>query len=220
MPIYDFRSVEVGISYSHRTGAASSLSEWLFDLHPELAAQREHELSLFEKLLPRTCYIGEVGLDGSKPHKATLDRQGGILTEILSLSGKAGGKIISLHSRGATNLLLDVLSLEPRAGVFVLHWYCGTPKQVRRASELDCWFSVGPSMACSERGRNAIFAMPRDRVIPETDGPFGAVSDRPAYPWDAQAVVPLLAEIWRESVEGVAQRMFSNFRRLSTSLTD
>lgn len=187
-------------------------------LHPELAAEREHELGLFEKLLPRTRYVGEVGLDGSRPHRDTLDRQGGVLTDILSLSAQAGGKIISLHSRGAADILLDVLSVEPRAGIFVLHWYSGTPRQVQRASELQCWFSVGPAMACSGRGRGAIAAMPRDRVIPETDGPFGAVQGRPAYPWEASRVVPLLAEIWEESSQLVAKRMTSNFRTLSTSL--
>lgn len=186
-------------------------------LHPELAAGREHELELFEQLLPRTRYIGEVGLDGSRPHKATLDQQGEILTEILSLAARAGGKIISLHSRGAANLLLDVLSLEPRAGRFVLHWYAGTPRQVHRASELECWFSVGPGMAASERGRNAISAMPRHRVIPETDGPFGMVGDRQAFPWDAGLVVPLLAEIWREDPVIVARRMADNFRELAVS---
>lgn len=185
-------------------------------LHPELAAEREHELVLFEKLLSCTRYIGEVGLDGSRSHKATLDRQSGILTEILSLAARAGGKIISLHSRGAASLLLDVLSVEPRAGKFVLHWYSGTPRQVQRATELQCWFSVSTSMAASERGRSAIAAMPRNRVIPETDGPFGAVDGRPAFPWEANLVVPRLAEIWNETPEQVSQRMTSNFQSLVT----
>lgn len=188
-------------------------------LHPELAAQREHELDLFEKLLPQTRYIGEVGLDGSRPHKPTLDRQGGILTDILALAARAGGKIISLHSRGAANLLLDILSVEPRAGTFVLHWFSGSPQQVQRATELKCWFSVGSSMATSERGRKAIAAMPRDRVVPETDGPFTTSNGRSAYPWEAGAVMPFLSEIWDESPAEISQRMDSNFRRLSTSLT-
>ncbi|MNC92630.1 hypothetical protein D3C83_90920 [compost metagenome] len=33
-------------------------------LHPELAAKREHELELFEALLPDTHYVGEVGIGG------------------------------------------------------------------------------------------------------------------------------------------------------------
>jgi TatD DNase family protein len=33
-------------------------------LHPEIAVAREVELPLFEKLLPQTMYVGEVGLAG------------------------------------------------------------------------------------------------------------------------------------------------------------
>jgi TatD DNase family protein len=90
-------------------------------LHPELAAAREHELPLFEQLLSSTDYVGEVGLDGSRPHRSTLNRQASILMEILLLCARAGGKIISLHSRGASTLMLDLLSLEPLAGRPILH---------------------------------------------------------------------------------------------------
>lgn len=183
-------------------------------LHPELAAEREHELALFEKLLPKTRYVGEVGLDGSRPHRSTLDQQAGILTTILSLAAVAGGKTISLHSRAATSLLLDVISVEPRAGKFVLHWFSGSQREVRRATELGCWFSVGSNMASNERGRLAIAAMPKDRVVPETDGPFGNVHGGPAYPWDAVGVTDLLADIWKEPSTEITQRMVANFRSL------
>lgn len=183
-------------------------------LHPEIASGREHELRLFEELLPQTRYVGEVGLDGSRPHRDTLDRQGGILTEILALSAKAGGKIISLHSRGAGAAVLDVVSTEPRAGVCVLHWFNGSSRQVRRAAEMECWFSVGYNMLTSERGRHSVAAMPRDRILPETDGPFGFRGDRPAWPWEAAEIVPMLAGLWREKPEDVAAQLDSNFRTL------
>lgn len=183
-------------------------------LHPEIAAGREHELRLFEELLPQTRYVGEVGLDGSKPHRDTLDRQGGILTEILALSANAGGKIISLHSRGAATAVLDVISTEPRAGICVLHWFNGSSPQVRRASEMECWFSVGYNMLTSKGGRDAVAAMPRDRIIPETDGPFGFRGDRPAWPWEAVEVVPALAGLWRENPDDVAAQLDRNFRAL------
>src|SRR3546814_15258326 len=38
-------------------------------LHPQLVADRHLELDLFEKLLPRTRYVGEIGLDrGPAPY--------------------------------------------------------------------------------------------------------------------------------------------------------
>jgi TatD DNase family protein len=183
-------------------------------LHPEIAVAREHELPLFEKLLPRTPYVGEVGLDASPDHRATIDRQAAILTDILKQCARAKGKIITLHSRGATGLILDRLSAEPAAGRFVLHWYLGSAKQISRAAEMKCWFSVGPAMLTSKRGLAAIEAMPREYILPESDGPFGHVSGRPALPWEAWTIVPRLAEMWGESQGEVEAQLLDNLRRL------
>jgi TatD DNase family protein len=185
-------------------------------LHPELAAARAQELPLFERLLPRTRYVGEIGLDGSRDHRATLDAQRGVLSDVLRLCARAGGKVLSLHSRGATGALLDALAAEPAAGTPVLHWYVGSARQVARAAEMGCWFSVGPTMLTSARGVAAVAAMPPDRVLPESDGPFGLLDGRPAYPWEAWSVLPRLAELWRETEREAADRLFANLKALST----
>jgi len=185
-------------------------------LHPELAATRAHELPLFEALLPRTRYVGEVGIDGSRDHRATLDHQAGVLADILSMCARAGGRIVSLHSRGATAAVLDAMAVQPAAGAFVLHWYVGSRRQIARAAEMGCWFSVGPSMLASARGLAAATAMPRDRVLPESDGPFGLLDTHPAYPWDACSVIPRLADLWREPERDVDIRLLANLKGLLT----
>ncbi len=119
--------------------------------------------------------------------------------------------MLSIHSRGATGDVLDCLAAEPRAGIPILHWYLGSARQVAKAVELSAWFSVGPSMLRSERGRAAVSAMPRDRVVSETDGPFGEIDGKPAYPWDAWKVVGQLADLWaipRIEVEALLRRNF------------
>lgn len=181
-------------------------------LHPELAAARAIELPLFERLLPRTRYVGEVGLDASRDHRSTLDAQRAVFADVLRLCASAGGRVLSLHSRGATGIILYALESEPAAGQAILHWYVGSPKQVARAAEMGCWFSVGPPMLSSDRGRSAVAAMPKDRVVPESDGPFGLIDGQPARPWDAWSVLPKLAELWREAE--VADQLWSNFRTL------
>ena len=183
-------------------------------LHPELAATRASELPSFERLLPRTRYVGEVGLDGSREHRSTLDTQRVIFGEVLRLCARAGGKVLSVHSRGATSAILDVLASEPTAGTPVLHWYVGTAKQVARAAEIGCWFSVGPTMLGSARGMAAVASMPPDRVLPESDGPFALFENRTAYPWDAWSIVPRLAELWNDTREGAVRRLRSNLKRL------
>lgn len=183
-------------------------------LHPELAVARERELPLFERLIGRTRYVGEVGLDGSPNHRATLDQQSRILESILETCERAGGRIITLHSRGAGGALLDLLERHPRAGTFVLHWFSGTAKEIRRAADLGCWFSVGPAMLASTRGRYRASLMPKDRMLSETDGPLGFDRGEPLMPWDAERAVPIFANLWREAASDARRRLLENFRSL------
>jgi TatD DNase family protein len=183
-------------------------------LHPELAAVRSKELALFERLLPRTRYVGEVGLDGSRNHRHALDTQRTVFDTVLQLCRSAGGKTISIHSRGAAGAVLDSVSREPGAGQFVLHWFVGSARQVVRAAELGCWFSVNPSMLSSRTGRDAVTAMPADRVLPESDGPFGLLDGTAVMPWDSWTIVPFLAECWHMAPRDAEHRIMRNFKSL------
>ncbi|HEY4548141.1 MAG TPA: Qat anti-phage system TatD family nuclease QatD [Pedomonas sp.] len=186
-------------------------------LHPELAAARRHELPLFRSLINKTDYIGEVGLDGSEPHRATLDVQGEVLSEILSICAIEGGKIISLHSRGASGMLLELIETEPTAGECVLHWFSAKPSMVERAASLGCWFSVGANMLASAAGRAAVKAMPRDRLLTETDGPFGSSNGRPSTPPDVENAYEMLAATLEIPRAEVNQLILSNLRVLLSS---
>lgn len=70
-------------------------------------------------------------------------------------------------------------------------------------------------MMLSERGRVSVSAMPRDRVLPETDGPFGQQNGLPLYPWQAMQVAHPLAAIWNVPTEVATAQLRSNFRELS-----
>ena len=188
-------------------------------LHPELAASRRHELRLFHDLLPTAEYVGEVGLDGSKPHRDTLTTQAEVLHEILNACAAAGGRIISLHSRGAVEMLLEMLEFEPLAGTFVLHWFSAKPAIIERAVSLGCWFSVGSGMMASKSGRDAIDAMPMDRLLPETDGPFGMTEGMPLMPGGGGSVYHDLARLKEISFNSAERLMTENFRRLVSSVS-
>lgn len=187
-------------------------------LHPELAATRRHEMRLFRDLLPTVKYVGEVGLDGSKPHRDTLTTQAEVLHEILDACAAAGGRIISLHSRGAAEMLLDMLEFEPLAGTFILHWFTAKPAIVERAAKLGCWFSVGSAMMAGKSGRDAVDAMPVDRLLPETDGPFGIADGVHLIPGSGGSVYGDLAELKGVPSKDVERLMTRNFRRLVASV--
>lgn len=168
-------------------------------LHPQLAHQRKAELDLFEQLLPETRYVGEIGLDGGPELKAHWPDQLLVFTRILSACRNAGGRTLSIHSRRAATAVLDSLEQEPDAGTPILHWFSGTQRELLRAIDLGCWFSLGPSMLASEKGRTLASRMPRDRILTESDGPFAQLDGRAAFPWDVNRAMPLIAKIWNQN---------------------
>ncbi len=78
-------------------------------LHPQLAHERKRELELFERLLPETRYVGEIGLDGAPEYKPYWSDQMAVFKRILDACRNAGGRILSIHSRRAASAVLDVL---------------------------------------------------------------------------------------------------------------
>ena len=70
-------------------------------------------------------------------------------------------------------------------------------------------------MLTSERGRKNISAMPLERILPETDGPFGEIGGHSLFPWEAMNVADELAELLGRSTLEIASVLVENFRRIS-----
>jgi TatD DNase family protein len=179
-------------------------------LHPQLAHARAQELPLFEALLPETRYVGEVGLDGSPGFRMHIEVQKTVFRTILSFCQSAGGKIVSIHSRGAASIVLDAIENCDHFGLPILHWFSGNQSELRRAIDLGCWFSVGPAMTLSEKGRHLVERMPIERVLTETDGPFATVEGKPLTPKEIFLAVEQLATIWKRDVSEVNDQLRLN----------
>ena len=184
-------------------------------LHPQLVAQRKRELPLLLRLLQEARYIGEIGLDATPEFRSSLPDQLEVFTSILRECANAGGRILSIHSRRATTQVLDALARYPSAGVPVLHWFSGTERELSEAIKLGCWFSVGPTMLRTDKGKRLVQHMPRERLLTESDGPFANLHGRSALPWDVASAVTVLAGMWSLSEESAADALLSNLRRLT-----
>jgi len=183
-------------------------------LHPQLAHEREHELPLFDSLISETKYVGEIGLDGSKDYLPHIDSQLRVFRHILNKCQKSGSKIMTIHSRGAVSAVLDELEKHPSAGLPILHWFLGTKKELYRAVDLGCMFSVGPAMTSSIKGKKIMEWMPRDKVLIETDGPFAKLGKRALRPVDSQLVLEYLSEIWSLPLNLVKNILRNNLMKL------
>jgi TatD DNase family protein len=185
-------------------------------LHPELVASHGHELDLMWPLLARTRFIGEVGLDYCTSDKGIRARQRTIFTQILERCGATGDKIITVHSRRAVaDVLAAIGSRFP--GRVIMHWFTGSAGELARASSADLYFSVNHAMLHSPKGRALVAAMPRNRVLIESDGPFVQIAGSAASPESAPATLRGLATLWGVDADAARATILGNYAELTNT---
>ena len=165
--------------------------------------------------------IGETGLDFHYGYSPEAD-QIASLRKHIDAARRTGLPII-LHTREADELMGDILEEEMQRGSFVplLHCYTGGLELAQRAAALGAYFSVS-GIASFKNARNVhevVRALPRDRVILETDCPYLAPvpmrgrRNEPAYLTHVCAAYAALIEAEPEAVakitEANALRLFS-----------
>ena len=179
-------------------------------LHPEIADKKYTELEMLLSQMENCTGVGEIGLDGSTPYRHYFELQRKIFKTVVENSVRLGGRVLNIHSRAAAREVLDILDANPGFGVAVLHWFTDSPSLLRRAAESGCWFSVGPAMMTSVNGRKLASLMPRDRVVPESDGPFAKVHGAHVMPWEADSVATKLGEAWGISQNDASEALKAN----------
>lgn len=185
-------------------------------LHPQLVAEHKGELSTFEKYLPETRYVGEVGLDAGPAYYKNYADQKRIFETILKLCAGVGNRILSVH---AVRSLPEVLKMVEAhlAGTnnrVVLHWFSGSAGDAKRAAALGCYFSVNHVMLAKSTAANLIRAIPSERLLTETDGPFTNVEGRPSTPTDVKETVTNLGTLLDIGTERAKELLLRNLVRL------
>jgi TatD DNase family protein len=185
-------------------------------LHPQLVADREDELSLWEKYLVETRYIGEVGLDAGPRFYKSLPQQMRVFERILKQCAEAGGKILSIHSIRTSFQVLNMVEkfLPPNRGRVVMHWFTGKQSEANKAIALGCYFSINAAMAGTAQGQSLISSLPLDRLLTETDSPFALNLNAIPQPTDVEIAVNAIAQIKGIDKNLVAQKVRDNLREL------
>lgn len=201
---------------NHELASATHHVRAALGLHPQLVSERAHEIGLWEELLPRTRYVGEVGLDAGPRFYRSFETQKEIFARVLTLCAAAGNKIVTTHSVRATTAVLDMIEqyMPPPRGRVVLHWFTGTAAEAKRAVDLGCYFSVNAEMLANEKRAAITKALPLERVLTETDGPFTQSDARPSIPSDVWIAVQGLARVHGMSESGVSSIIIQNLKSL------
>lgn len=140
---------------------------WGLGVHPGLVrANKAFTITAFEKAIESTALVGEVGLDGTS--RVPIELQVGTFRSVLHVLQRHP-RLISIHSAGAHLRVLRELHRTPVDGV-ILHWWTGSAELTEEAVRLGCYFSLPPAMMSS---KEIIRLIPRNRLLPETDHPYG-----------------------------------------------
>ncbi|HEY3356664.1 MAG TPA: TatD family hydrolase [Polyangia bacterium] len=151
-------------------------------IHPQLLpaldpAQDERHLARLARLVAAggAVAVGECGLDGPTAAQAgaSMDRQVAVLAAHLDIARRAGRPIL-VHCLRAHAPLLALLAAQPGTIRGVLHSYSGGVDHIRPYAARGLAFSfAGP--VTYEQARKplaAVRAVPRDRLLVETDAPY------------------------------------------------
>ena len=203
----------------------------VFGLHPQVipalgeagvAAGLGALGDLLERVRP--VALGETGLDGLTPEaRAVMPLQRAAFVAQLALARRFDLPVV-LHLLRAEAEALEVLKREgvpPRGGV--VHSFSGAAPFARALVDLGLHISFCGTLTLpqSRRLREAARAVPRDRLLVETDAPDQAPwrarqesPGRPNRPANLPEIVAALAEARGEPCEAVAEATAANARRL------
>jgi TatD DNase family protein len=199
--------------YGRRSGVRLALG-----LHPLEVSKVDvdRELKLFRSYASHTSYIGEIGLDLSAHGRETRTEQFNAFEAILATKG-VPEKVMSLHSRGAAREVVAAIA-EAGATRAVMHWFSGALRDLDAGLQAGCFFSINPSMTQSAKGKRIIAAIPRERMLVETDGPYVRAEGRVLEPRDVWGVIDYLAREWQMPRGGAAELLEANLAQLVAGL--
>ncbi len=181
-------------------------------LHPELVARFPGAVEELLPLLARTKYVGEIGLDYTQASPNDRESQRKVLARVVATCEQLGGRVLTVHTRRAAEDALELLCDATKSSI-ILHWFSGSMKVLARAVEAGCFFSVNPAMARSTSGRKILEAIPGDRILTESDGPFVKHGGRELHPFEVRDALGEIARIRGSTVEEFRSIVLQNFRR-------
>lgn len=184
-------------------------------LHPLRAgAASALEVGQLVRLLDSVDYVGEVGLDFSAHGRDTKTAQLRVFDRLLAQPA-IRQKVVTVHSRGAEAVVIE--RLRSADVLAILHWYTGPLGLIGDALTAGLYFSINPAMLRSAKGRKVIAAIPQDRALTESDGPFAKACGHAAGPGDMRWLTSELARLWGATPEVARQQLYDNLSHLYTA---
>lgn len=148
-------------------------------VHPSEITDPKKSIYEFDSCINQARYIGEIGLDFSKPYD---NREGQMIVLRHILEVQANKNILAtIHVKKAETEIISLFNEFP-SSKRIVHWFTGTESQMISMLDTGCYFSVNASMICSKSGMKIVARIPKDRLLIESDGPYSKVNGKKYTP--------------------------------------
>ena len=190
-----------------------------FGIHLWNAQRYVNKAKFVEKLIDKTEIVGEIGLDYYYvKDKSKYPAQRQVFSLFLS---KSRNKIVSVHTKGAEEEVLDLLRKYGNEKV-VIHWFSGDFDVLREMTNEGYYFSIVPEIKSSKHIREIVRNIPLKQLLTETDNPGGPASylGEKGMPILIRIVIEEVARIKGETPKQIERTVRDNFVRLASPLAD
>ena len=150
-------------------------------VHPsDVKSMGPNDLELIDQMFsnPKVIAVGEVGLDYYwDKDKKVQQQQIEYFIKFIELANKHNVPII-IHSRDAINATYGILRDHKVKKAGIIHCYSAGKDYVKRYVELGYYFGIGGTVTFKNAisVKEAVEAIPLDRLLLETDAPYLAPS--------------------------------------------
>ena len=142
-----------------------------FGIHPWEVTNEVPNLDFYDGYIKNSKIIGEVGLDFHwVEDKSTFPYQVEVFKHFVQ-KAKTYDKFLNIHTKGAEELVYDILYKENMLEQSIIHWYSGDLSTLRKFIDANTYFTLSVDINYSEKSKEIAKLIPLDFILAETDGP-------------------------------------------------
>lgn len=143
----------------------------IFGIHPWKVTNKILDLDIYDDYIKSSKIIGEVGLDFHwVEDKSTYKSQIAIFKHFVQRA-KTYDKFLNIHTKGAEELIYDILKNANMLEKSVIHWYSGDLSTLNKFIDSNCYFTLSVDINTSQKSQDIARLVPLNHILAETDGP-------------------------------------------------
>lgn len=142
-----------------------------FGIHPWRVTKEFPNLDIYDDYIKNSKMIGEVGLDFHwVEDKSTFEPQVKVFKHFVK-KAKKYDKYLNIHTKGAEELIYNILYKENMLEKSIIHWYSGDSHTLNKFIDANSLFTISVDINYSKKSKEFTELIPVRNILAETDGP-------------------------------------------------